>query len=133
MDGGSRWGRHAEGWRWPHMRPAARYVAAGIFLTLLTVVLSSFNAISVQQSIALGLPAAVTTLGAWIDMIVPDAWVAWRRGFQQGCKVAMECQSTLQAATAAPHPIPPDSGEPTVTDLSARRGAPSGHRSQSFR
>jgi hypothetical protein len=128
MDGGPRWRRRAEGRRWRRIRPAAMFAAAGTVLTLLTMVLGISNAISVQQVIALALVAAVTTLGGVIRVTVPDTWIAWRRGFQQGCEVAMTCEASHPTVKAGPDTIPPRSGEPTVTDLHGRSGTRSGRR-----
>ena len=102
--------------------------SAGTFLTLLTTALGIANAVSVQQVIALALLAAVTTLGGVICMIVPDSWIAWRRGFQLGCEVATSLDAPLPAARAVPDTVPPRSGEPEVTDLPARCGSRSGRR-----
>ena len=104
------------------------FAAAGSFLTLLTMVFGISNAISAQQVIALALLAAVTTLGGVIRLIVPDTWIAWRRGFQQGCEAAMSCEASPLAAKAVQDTIAPRSAEPTVTDLLARSGTRSGRR-----
>jgi hypothetical protein len=129
MDGGSRWRRRAEGRPWGRIRPATMFASAGAFLTLLTMVLGISNAISVQQTIALALLAAVSTVGGVIRMIVPDTWVAWRRGFRLGCEVAMSCEASPLGGQADPDTIAPRSGEPTVTDLLARSGTRSSRRS----
>ena len=110
------------------MRRPAMFVTAGIFLTLLTMVLGIANAISPQQAVALALLDAVTMLGGVIRMIVPDTWIAWRWGFRQGCEVAMSCEPSRLAAQAVPDTTPPRSGEPTVTDLLARSGTRSSRR-----
>jgi uncharacterized membrane protein len=62
--------------------------ALGVGLSLITVIVSALDAISAQQAIAMALPAGMTTLGGLIAMTVPDAWVAWRRGFQHGYETA---------------------------------------------
>jgi hypothetical protein len=59
---------------------ALLWIAPGGILTGITLVLSAFNAVSRQQSIALALQAAVLTIGGLIGAAVPDAWTAWRRG-----------------------------------------------------
>jgi hypothetical protein len=140
MNGGTRWRMRTEVLRWPDIRPAAMYLATGTSLTLGTMVLCISNSISAQQAIALALLAVMTTLGGWIGLIVPDAWIAWRRGFQQGCKAAMGSQAPHPAAPAADpaahaaaDTIPPGSGEPTVTELLPRGGTRSGRRTQSWR
>ena len=73
------------------------------------MVLGISNSISAQQAIALALLAVMTTLGGWIGLIVPDAWIAWRRGFQQGCQAAI---SSSGVRTRPPgRPIGYDPGE----------------------
>jgi hypothetical protein len=133
MDGGSRWRMRAQRWHWPHIRSAAMYLATGTFLTLVTMVLCISNSISAQQAIALALIAVMTTLGGWIGLIVPDAWIAWRRGFQQGCKAAMGSEAPHPTAQAAAEKGPRGSGESTVTELLARSGTRSGRPTQSWR
>ena len=108
MDGGSRWWRRADGRRWPRMRPAAMYMAAGTLLTLLTISLGIANAISAQQTIALALLATVAILRGVMRKIVPDAWMAWRQGFQHGCEVAIRCQASQLDVMAV---AGPDSAE----------------------
>jgi hypothetical protein len=120
MDGGSRWWMRADGRRLPRMRPAAMYMAAGTLLTLLTILLGISNAISAQQTIALALLATVAMLRGVIRMIVPDAWIAWRQGFQHGCQVGISCQASHLDVMTAPDTIPLRSGEPMATDLLAR-------------
>jgi hypothetical protein len=125
--------KHAERRMKSNVRTGMGVVSAGAgaLLTLLTIVLSVSNAISTQQAIGLALPATVATLGGWISMTVPDAWIAWRRGFQQGCKVAMSCRTTPMPARSAADPTEAGTGEPSVIHLVARSGgrAPSGsHR-----
>ncbi len=109
------------------------YLATGSSLTLGTMVLCISNSISAQQAIALALLAVMTTLGGWIGLIVPDAWIAWRRGFQQGCQAAMSSQAPHPAARTAADTIPASTEDPTVTELLARSGTRSGRRTQSRR
>jgi hypothetical protein len=108
--------RHAERRMRPRVRTGVISTSAGILLTLITTALCVANAISTLQAIALALPATVATLGGWISVTVPDAWMAWRRGFQQGCKITMNSQ------------ISPASDQSTVTDLLARHGGRSSSR-----
>jgi hypothetical protein len=84
----------------PSLRPrlAARATALGIVLSSATVILSALNLISIQQTIAMALAAALTTLGGLIVWIVPDAWVAWRRGFRRGCEAAATSHSYRPSA-----------------------------------
>jgi hypothetical protein len=63
-------------------------VALGAVLSSITVIVSALNAVSAQQAIAMALPAGMTIIGGLIAMTVPDAWVAWRRGFQHGYETA---------------------------------------------
>jgi hypothetical protein len=78
---------------WPHVRPARVFVAIGGSLTLATVVVGLLNAVSAQQAIALAVLATLATAGGMIGLVVPDAWAAWRRGFQQGFRLAMNRQA----------------------------------------
>jgi hypothetical protein len=69
--------------------PLAFYCAvAGMVLDLATVIVCALNVVSAQQAIAMALPAALITAGGMIGWLLPDPWVAWRRGFQQGCAAA---------------------------------------------
>lgn len=87
---------------WQQMRPAvgawrrARFAvwttALGIALSSVTVALSALNAISAQQAIAMALPAVLITVSGIAGRIVPDAWIAWRRGFRHGCEAALTSQ-----------------------------------------
>lgn len=70
-------------------RLAVWCTVTGAVVTLLTVILSATDMISAQQAIALALPAGTITLIGVIGKTIPDAWTAWRRGFQQGCETAM--------------------------------------------
>jgi hypothetical protein len=128
MDGGSLWRRRADGRHWPRIRPAAIFASAGTLLTLLTIVLGSSDEISATQAIALALVALVTTLGGVIRMIVPDTWIAWRRGFQRGCEVATSEEASPLASKTAADTIPPGSADATVTNLVARSGERSSKR-----
>src|SRR5258708_810167 len=105
---------------WAHLRPAMLYLVAGTLLTLVTIVLCLLNAISAQQAIALAMLATLATVGGLIGMIVPDAWVAWRRGFQRGCEVATSCQPHSQPGKIAADPTPPGPGDQADSDLLAR-------------
>jgi hypothetical protein len=70
------------------VRLAAWSIAVGIALSSVTVALSALNAISTQQAIATGLPAVLITVAGIGGLVVPDAWIAWRRGFRRGCEAA---------------------------------------------
>jgi uncharacterized membrane protein len=72
----------------PRTRLAAWCAALGGVLSLVTVIVSALDAISAQQAIAMALPAGMTTVFGLIAMTVPDAWVAWRRGFRHGYETA---------------------------------------------
>ena len=73
---------------WPRARLAVWAVAVGIVLSSATVISSALNVLSIQQTIAMALASTLTTLGGLIAWIVPDAWIAWRRGFRRGCETA---------------------------------------------
>jgi hypothetical protein len=78
---------------WPDVRPAALCAAVGGSLTLATVVVGLLNAVSAQQVIALAVLATLASAGGMIGLVIPDAWAAWRRGFQQGFRLAMNRQT----------------------------------------
>ena len=128
VDSGSL-GRHGEKHGRRHIRPATVFLSAGGLLTLATMGLCISNRVSTLQAIALALAATVTTLGGWIGLLIPDALVAWRRGFKQGCKVALECQASGLPVSAADK-VSPNSNESTVTDLLARSGPRHGRRTR---
>jgi hypothetical protein len=88
------------------------------------------NKVDTLHAIALALAATVTTLGGWIGLLIPDALVAWRRGFKQGCEVALEYQATGLPRNGPLEKIPPSSNESTVTDLLARSGPRHGRRTR---
>jgi hypothetical protein len=69
-------------------RLAAWNTAMGIALSSVTVTLSALDAISDQQAIAMALPAVQITVAGVARRIVPDARIAWRRGFRHGCEAA---------------------------------------------
>jgi uncharacterized membrane protein len=72
----------------PRTRLARWCTVFGAALSLITVIVSAMDAISAQQAIAMALPSGMTTVFGLIAMTVPDAWVAWRRGFRQGYETA---------------------------------------------
>ena len=98
-------------WHWHQMRPAggawrrARLAAwttsVGIALSSAAVILSALNAISAQQAIAMAVPAVLITVGGLGGRMVPDAWIAWRRGFRHGCEAALTSQACLVRADDA--------------------------------
>lgn len=105
---------------WPHARPAVWCTMAGAAVTLVTVILSATRTISSGQAFALALPATTIILGGLIGMTVPDAWTAWRRGFQHGCEAALKSKSSLMGKSGKL------SSEATVA-LAGRRGRRAGH------
>lgn len=128
MDGGTIRRRHAEERGWLRARSRGAYTAAGLLLTFTTIALCFSNAISAVEAIALALLAGVVTLSGLISMLLPGTYIAWRRGFEQGCKVAMSAELSdlpdKPAGESGPHR--PDRAE--VTDLLARYGQRSGKR-----
>jgi hypothetical protein len=99
---------------WQQFRPAAEAcrrarlaawkTAMGTALSSLTVALSALDAISDQQAIAMALPAVQITVAGVASRIVPDARMAWRRGFRHGCETAPTSQPpayVLQADDAS--------------------------------
>lgn len=77
------------------------WVAGGLVLDGATVIVGALNAVSVQQAIAMGLPAALTTAAGMIGLLIPDPLTAWRRGFQHGCAAAAKYESCQGAARAS--------------------------------
>ncbi len=75
------------------MRLAVWNTALGLALSSVTVVLSLLNAISVREAIVMASLATAITIAGRIGWLVPDAWIAWRRGFQRGCEAALSCQT----------------------------------------
>lgn len=73
-------------------RLAVWCTVVGITTVVITVILSATDAVSAQQSIAMALPAGVTAVGGLLGLIIPDPWIAWRRGFRQGCEAALSCR-----------------------------------------
>ena len=100
---------------WPPRRPAAMCAVVGGLLTLVTTVLCVSNVVSTQQGIVLAISAVLITLGGWFGVIVPDAWIAWRRGFQLGYEAAIDNPAPDDSGAAAA--VPPGVGRPAVTDL----------------
>jgi choline-glycine betaine transporter len=78
-------------WRAPRAA-AAGWACLGGILGLITIILSALSAVSPQQAIALALPATIITIGGLVRSVVPDSYTAWRRGFKQGCHVAVTRQ-----------------------------------------
>ena len=101
---------------WPPRRPAAICVVVGGLLTLVTTVLCISEMVQAQQAIALAIPAVLITLGGWFGVIVPDALIAWRRGFQLGYEAAIDNPVPDDPGAAAPA-VPRGVPRPTVTDL----------------
>jgi hypothetical protein len=124
VDAGSP-GRHGERHGRRHIRPATVFLSVGGLVTLVTMGLCISNNVTTLQAIALALAATVTTLGGWIGLLIPDALAAWRRGFKQGCLVALEYQ-----ASGPPDNVPPSPNGSTVTDLLARSGPRHGRRTR---
>ena len=106
---------------WRRARLAAWSTVVGLALSAVTIVLSALNAVSTQQAIAMALPAVLITVGGIAGRIVPDAWIAWRRGFRHGCEAAMINQppayvlradntsarlGQIRLARLAPYPVP---------------------------
>ena len=89
--------------RWPQLPPvvdtrrrasfAVWITAAGTALSSVTVGLAALNTISTQQAIDVALPAVLITVGGMASWIVPDAWIAWRRGFRHGCEAGLNSRA----------------------------------------
>jgi hypothetical protein len=82
--------------------PRALYsVIAGTVLDVVTVIVCALNAVSAQQAVAMALPAGLVTAFGMIGLLLPDPWVAWRRGFQHGCDAAARSDSCPMAVNGA--------------------------------
>jgi hypothetical protein len=68
----------------PRARPAAWCTAAGVILGTAAVICLALGAVTVQQAIALTLPAALLIIGGLVWAAAPDAATAGRLGFQAG-------------------------------------------------
>jgi hypothetical protein len=68
-------------------RVAASCEVAGAVLALVTLTCTLLGAISAQQAIALGLPAALLIVGGLIGATVPDAAESYQRGLRAGRRV----------------------------------------------
>jgi hypothetical protein len=81
--------------------PRAFYsVIAGMVLDVITVIVCALNVVSAQQAVAMALPAGLVTAAGMIWLLLPDPWVAWRRGFQHGCDAAARSDSCPMAVNA---------------------------------
>jgi hypothetical protein len=117
-------------WGWIHVRPAVWCATAGGILSLITVILGLLNAVSAQQAVALAMPATLVTESGIIGLIVPDVWAAWRRGFQEGVKVAKSSQAHWRPDTVNSDAAAADRDKQAVTRLVARGSALSRRRTQ---
>jgi hypothetical protein len=88
---------------WPRARLNVWGTVAGTALSSVTVILSAVNAISGPQAIAMAIPAMVVTIGGIFGVIVPEAWIAWRRGFDFGREAAVTFQ-THRLSPGVSHP-----------------------------
>jgi hypothetical protein len=77
---------------WAHKRAATACTTVGLVTSLITVIVCAMNVIHGSLSFALAVPACLTSVGGLLGLIIPDAWTAWRRGFQQGWQTAMQAQ-----------------------------------------
>src|SRR5258707_6821250 len=80
----------ADRWRTP--TAATRWAGVGGILGLIAIILSALSMVSATQAIAVALPATIITIGGLTRSVVPDSYTAWRRGFKQGCQVALTHQ-----------------------------------------
>ena len=70
-------------------RVATSCQVIGAVLAIATLICSLLGAISAQQAVALGLPAAVLILGGFIAVWVPDPQASHRLGFQASVHVGV--------------------------------------------
>lgn len=134
MNGGPPGQLHGERRRVTHLRPAVVYAAIGIFLTMTTMATGLSNLISPQQTIAMALSAGLITFSSLLRIIVPNAWNAWRRGFREGCRTAMESYRREQlppaSAEESSESSQPDVADHGIVDLLARSAARQLRKSQ---
>lgn len=69
------------------LRRAAWCVGAGVILAIAAAMTSALGAVSVQQAIAMGLPAAVLIIGGLTAAVLPDAATGRRLSFRAGFRV----------------------------------------------
>jgi hypothetical protein len=105
---------------WRAVNLGARWAWCGGILGFITMILGSFNLVDAQQLIALALPATIMTTGGLVNVLVPDAWTAWRRGFEQGCRVgALAQQDGVYPGDSVKYP-----GDTVKPSPSAKPGIP---------
>ena len=73
--------------RRPRARLAAWCAAAGVVLGTAAVICLAVGAVSIQQAVALGLPAVILIMGGLIAAAIPDPATGRRAGFQTGFRV----------------------------------------------
>jgi hypothetical protein len=105
-----KWVRHVGSWG--QARPGVAGTCFGAVLGLSTVVLSATNTISAQQAIAMAVPAIVTMIGGLVRMLVLDSWTAWRRGFEQGCRMAVVYRLHSPSADDVDAPVANGAADP---------------------
>lgn len=120
MNGGPPGHWRGEKRRVTHLRPAVVYAAIGILLTMTTMATGLSNLISPQQTIAMALFAGLITFGSVLRIIVPNAWTAWRRGFREGCRIALQSYRRELPPAAAEEPSEVDMSGHGIVDLLAR-------------
>ena len=103
------------------IRRAVWCTAVGVAGILATVAMCAISAITTLHAIALALPAETFTLVGVLQMTVPDALTAWRRGFQHGCQAALRSQADVLMPD-----VPERSSQVALTD---RRPDTDAHRS----
>ena len=103
-------------WRWIYrvglpraVRSPAVWACCGGILGLATIVLGVCEIVDTRRLIALAVPATVLSIGGLINVLIPDALTAWRRGFAEGCRAGAMAErdgvysgSTVKASLPKP-------------------------------
>ena len=98
---------------WRAVSPAARWAWCGGILGFVTMILGFWNVVGPQRLIALALPSTIMTTGGLINVLVPDALTAWRRGFEQGCRAGALAQQDGLYPGDTGKPSPPGNPVPS--------------------
>lgn len=85
-------------------RRAAWCAGAGVILAIADVISSTMRAVSVQQAIAMGLPAALLIIGGLIAAALPNAANGRRLSYQAGFR-AGSLLTRLRSVFRQPRPL----------------------------
>ena len=108
------------------VQPAAVCTCFGGILVLITSILGAFTHLDVHRLIALAVLAIVITISGLISMLIPNAGVAWRRGFEQGCRAGSLAEREGPSAGTPVTLRPPKPITPRPNSAVARTPRPFG-------